>query len=295
MDYQMTEQHQWRHDRAHVRMLQQAHADHIESIYRGLAQQPGNPHGVRIQTFGRTRTFVAEGKRLENRAIFTGNEALDAFDAVLAYFDQQETTCFIEVNPANFYRTDPFSWESEVLPHLVHLGCRIEGFRCVWQCFTPPAAGNATDAHPIERFGPGQIDDYVALARRVETTRDWEKHGTELRGGESGAGWYHYIGYAGAEPCAVAGLFSNNGLGYLSWGYTHPDYRGRGYQSALIRRRVADAFTLDCHGAFTVSDFNIQSARNLQRCGFQLAYNYILLMYEPSAATTGAGDSGRGA
>ena len=70
----MNESSVWRHDRDHVRMLQQAHADHIETIYRGLGRRTRDPDGAELRAFGSTRVFATGENRLENRAIFTGNE-----------------------------------------------------------------------------------------------------------------------------------------------------------------------------------------------------------------------------
>ena len=103
----------WRHDQSHVHMLQNAHADHIEALYREYLSVPGNPKNVEIKTFGETRTFYADGEWLQNRAIFTGNETPEQFDEVLSHFIDKSADCVIEINPSNFYRTDPFSWDAE--------------------------------------------------------------------------------------------------------------------------------------------------------------------------------------
>src|SRR5690349_12686163 len=105
----------WRHDAEHIRHLQLAHAAYIESTYRGLTSKPGNPDGVRIETFGETRTFIANGPRFTNRAIFSGNETVETVDAVFSHFDANSAACIIEVNPANFYPSTPFSWRGTLL------------------------------------------------------------------------------------------------------------------------------------------------------------------------------------
>ena len=144
----------WVHDRDHVRRLQQAHADHIESRYRALLALPGNPAGVIIQNFGGVRTFIAAGQRLENRAIFAGDESEEQVRSVLQHFVDHRTNCVIEANPANFYVNPPATWEKRLLKQLVALGCTTHDFRCVWCC--PRGAEDATDlaGYRIEPFGP---------------------------------------------------------------------------------------------------------------------------------------------
>src|SRR6266550_338364 len=121
----------FQHDRAHVRLLQHAHADHIESQYRGMLALPGNPAGVIIRSFGDVRTFIAAGNRLENRAIFNGDETAEQVDEVLKHFAEHNANCVIEVNPANFYVNPPATWEKRLLNFLLERGCRIHDFRCV--------------------------------------------------------------------------------------------------------------------------------------------------------------------
>jgi hypothetical protein len=121
----------WMHDAAHIRRLQHAHADHIESIYTGLSLVAGNPDQIRIQRFGDTRTFIASGERFTNRIILSGNETVTDLATLFAYYDEYQAGCVIEVNPANFYPSTPFSWDSALVPALFAHGCELRHFRCV--------------------------------------------------------------------------------------------------------------------------------------------------------------------
>ena len=125
------------HERDTVANLQNAHADHIESDYRQLMSLAGNPHGIEILRIGRTRVFLSIRNRLENRAIFTGNETQEELREITACFDRKGVNGFFEINPSNFYRTDPFSWKSELLPALLNLGYHPGAFRCVWHLDEP--------------------------------------------------------------------------------------------------------------------------------------------------------------
>src|SRR5689334_10094017 len=122
----------WLHDRAHIRLLHHAHADHIEAAYRSMQSLPGNPQKVVIETIAGVRTFIASGSRLENRAIFSGEESVEQIGAVLRHFDGHASNCVIEVNPANHYVDPPKNWEQRLLKHLLSRGCYVDGLRCVW-------------------------------------------------------------------------------------------------------------------------------------------------------------------
>jgi len=266
------------HDRPHVRLLHHAHADHIESIYRGLLSLPGNPANVVIQSFGPARTFIAAGNRLENRAVFTGEETTGQIDSVLQHFIDHQSNLVIEVNPANFYVDPPRTWEKRLLKHLLHRGCVIHDMRCVWCRTLPRDRQDSATSHRILRFSSDQMDEYIKLALDVQVGGEWN---TERRAGNFQPGWTHYIGFDADAPAAMGSLFISGPSAYLAWWFTHPAHRSRGLQQAGILRRVHDAFDADCTQAFTVTDFNFSSPANLQRCGFQIAYNYLLLRRDP--------------
>jgi hypothetical protein len=267
------------HDRHHVRLLHQAHADHIEASYRGLLALPANPYRVIIKTFNQTRTFMAEGYRLENRAIFTGEETPDEIDAVLAHFEINDTNLVIEVNPANFYVNPPATWEKRLLNHLLLRGCIIHNFRCVWCRTKPLTSAEISPSARIERFDSNQLDDYIALASKVEEKTDFN---LQARAQNQIPGKFHYVVFNDAgHPEAVGGMFISNETAYLSWWFTHPSARKKGHQLAGILRRVQDAFAMGCRRVFTVTDFNFSSPANPQRAGLTLAYNYLLVRKDP--------------
>lgn len=272
------------HNRDTVRQLQQAHADHIESIYSGLAKIPGNPRKVEISKFGPTRVFWADEDRMENRAVFTGNESKEEFEQVTEFFRKKTRTCFVELNPDNFYRTNPFSWKSEVMPALLSLGYRPDAFRCVWHC--DKAHDGRHDGNISELLSYDSADTKKCIAARLEVLPEDDVQARvtaeEISYGQSAAGWLHYIGFDDGVPVSTSSLFVNNSLGYLKWGFTRQEYRNRGHQQAHIHRRIRDAFARGCASVFCVTDFDVVSANNLQRCGMTLAYNYVLMIKDPS-------------
>ncbi len=96
-------------------------------------------------------------------------------------------------------------------------------------------------------------------------------------------GWRHYVAYEGDRAVGTAALFVTGDTGWLGLGATVPDARGRGSQSELIVRRMVDAASLGCRWLVVETaqdepDQPNQSARNLRRLGFEVAYlrpNYL--------------------
>jgi GNAT superfamily N-acetyltransferase len=262
------------HDRPHVRLLQHAHADHIESMYRSMLALPQNPAQVLIQQIGPVRTFIAAGDRLENRAIFSGEESLQQIDQVLDHFAHHASNCVIEVNPANYYVYPPKNWQQRLLPHLLHRNCRIDGFRCVWHRSLSPHQNDPSPKHHWQHFGPDTFTDFERLTKILDPEKQWTP---EDRAAQSHPALAHYIAFEAAQPIATASLFITGTIAYLQWSWTHPQFRSRGLQQEAIQIRLQTAFSQGCTLAFTVTDFNFTSPRNLQRQGFQLAYNYLLV------------------
>jgi ribosomal protein S18 acetylase RimI-like enzyme len=81
-----------------------------------------------------------------------------------------------------------------------------------------------------------------------------------------------YLAYSGETPVAQAILDCRNDTAYLASASTLPEWRRRGFQSALIRRRLADARALGCRVVFGGADFESSSRTNQMACGLQVAY-----------------------
>lgn len=271
------------HTRETIQKLQHTHADYIEASYRQLSCLPGNPKGIEICKIGETRIFLSQENRLENRAIFTGNETLDELREVTSLFDKKGVEGYFELNPANFYRTEPFSWKSEILPALLELGYFPAMLRCVWylDSLNRQEASEAKSAL-IKRYLCTEADAFIEAKLKVEPVDDKniEKEKRALRHAFT-KDWINYIGFEEDDPVSLSKMFIKNDIGYLAWGYTLQEHRRKGHHSLHVLKRCKDAFASGCETVFSVTDFNIPSSISLQKLGFQLAYNYLLLERSP--------------
>lgn len=84
-------------------------------------------------------------------------------------------------------------------------------------------------------------------------------------------GWRLYIAELDGVPAAAAAVTLDGPRAYLAAASTLPAFRGRGCQTALIRRRLADAAAAGCTEACSLTAEPV-SRRNLERCGLELAY-----------------------
>lgn len=89
-------------------------------------------------------------------------------------------------------------------------------------------------------------------------------------------GWSCYVAYDGDRPAGAGALFVDGAVGWLGFGATLPDYRGRGAQSAILAARIEDARRQGCRTVVTETgeledDRPSNSYRNILRAGFREA------------------------
>jgi len=269
------------HDRTLVRRLHQAYADKTEDFFKGLQQAPGSDADVSLRTFGPARVLIARGHPWLSRATLTGEETYEQIDEIVAHFAQRGRICHVEWNPGNCHRPD--SWNDELGRHLLDLGFRPGGFRCVYVRDLAEAVANRHPEPAIRCFGPEELEEYAELAAGVEAWSEERRSrkAANLVHGEGSAAWRHYVGNFDRRPACVASLYTGRDTAYLEWSMTDPDFRRRGCHAAMIRKRLEDAAAAGCDLAFTITDVGTQSGKNLQREGFRLAYNYIMLKKDP--------------
>ena len=85
-------------------------------------------------------------------------------------------------------------------------------------------------------------------------------------------GWRLYIATVDGTPAAFAALFVRDGVGSLAGAATVPALRGRGCQTALLHRRIADADDDGCDLIASQATPGSVSQRNMERAGLRIAY-----------------------
>ena len=86
-------------------------------------------------------------------------------------------------------------------------------------------------------------------------------------------GWSCYVAYDGERPAGAGALFVHEGVGWLGFGATLPELRGRGAQSAILAARIEDARKQGCTTVVTETGELEEgrpsnSYRNILRAGF---------------------------
>ena len=209
--------------------------------------------------------------RYVNRAIGVGLGATAADEVVAslgAFYSARGMAPSLEVCP----------WTGPAL--LLALGAagyRLERFRNVYvhDLAEPPRE----PAVPIAEVGDSTADDRKRiLAGDVPADSDARRISDEfcdalalLRGK------FDLVALVDGVPAACGSLSVVGGVGWLGGAANLPAHRGTGLQTALVRHRLRLAAAAGCTFAAATALPDGQSARNLERLGFRLAYTQAVL------------------
>jgi GNAT superfamily N-acetyltransferase len=86
-----------------------------------------------------------------------------------------------------------------------------------------------------------------------------------------------FIAWVDGEPAGSAALCMRDGVATLFSTSTHPSFRRRGVQTALIRARLAHASAAGCDIAIVTTSPGSDSQRNVQRYGFDVSYTRVTM------------------
>jgi ribosomal protein S18 acetylase RimI-like enzyme len=132
----------------------------------------------------------------------------------------------------------------------------------------PTTADRAGDPVTIDRVTTADtmedyLDAYVAGWGIAE--KDQAQFKVNVRPWLNQAGWSLYVGRLNGQPAAAATLFLQDSVGYLADATTSPAFRRRGFQSALLRRRISDAAATGVDTVFSGAAPFSTSHRNMER------------------------------
>lgn len=88
---------------------------------------------------------------------------------------------------------------------------------------------------------------------------------------------HDFVAFVDDLPAACGSVNVVDGVGWLGGAATLQDFRGQGLQQALLAHRLHLARKLKCSFAACTAVPDGQSARNLERLGFQLLYTQTVL------------------
>jgi hypothetical protein len=132
----------------------------------------------------------------------------------------------------------------------------------------------------VDEVTDDTLEEWLAMLRvgNDMTTPDAAAISDEwARASRKVAGARDYLAYVDGTAAGCGSVIPESGLGWLGGATTAPAYRRRGVQGALVRRRMTAAYESGCDLAVVTAVPSGDSARNVARLGFTLAYCHAVL------------------
>jgi ribosomal protein S18 acetylase RimI-like enzyme len=157
---------------------------------------------------------------------------------------------------------------------LARFGFFQSGFHVSLIC-EPASSAAVGDPVAIEQIATARtmedyLDAYVGGWQIPE--KDQAQFKANVRPWLNRTGWSLYLGRLYGQPAAAATLYLKDGVGYLADATTRPAFRRRGFQSALLRRRICDAAAAGADTVFSGAAPFSMSHRNMERIGMRVQF-----------------------
>jgi GNAT superfamily N-acetyltransferase len=231
-----------------------------------LERLPGNPLGIDYRWVD--ETAVALMSRLKPFARVVGLRAgLERhIEPLVSWYRERGIKPTFEMIPGHY--------DAGLGQELARLDFFQSGFH-VSLIGEPAGTADADDAIVIEQITTAEamedyLDAYVAGWGIAE--KDQAQFKGNVRPWLNQAGWSLYVARLSGQAAAAATLYLKDGVGYLADAATDPAFRGRGLQSALLRRRIRDAGAVGADTVFSGATPFSTSHRNMERVGMRVHF-----------------------
>ena len=233
-----------------------------------LRKQRGNPLGVEVRRLGSTVALLmraAPGWEF-NRVIGLASDQYERLDEMADWYARKDVRCYVESVPTLTSASD--------LRLLADKGFWQVSFHSV--LYGVPAGGLRGTATGVEVLEAGDSDmvEFAEMYMVYFSLSDDVVEGAKANVAAEyrQPGWRLYIATVDARPAAFGVLHEHDGIGSLAGAATLPEFRGRGCQSALLARRIADATADGCELVVSQAMPGSSSHRNMERAGLRVAY-----------------------
>jgi ribosomal protein S18 acetylase RimI-like enzyme len=248
-----------------VRRLESASVAFSEGWLRGIAARPGNPRQLRLETFGDAFAAAATGVPdldFMNRVHGLRPEDAHHLPAILAFYAGTGIRPWFELFPTE-------DGVDRVAGAVARAGAVPESYATfLYGTAAPPPARDAAGVG-VGLVAREDVDAFAEVLLRGHGVPEAEVPNAvaDHRHWPDQPGWTLYVATVGGDPAAAAVLQVRDGIGYLANAATLPAFRGRGCQTALLVRRIADAEAAGCELVAGQATFGSTSQRNMQRLG----------------------------
>jgi ribosomal protein S18 acetylase RimI-like enzyme len=246
---------------------------------RVIEARPANPFGVAFREANGVTALMARSIPVPsfNRIIGLrdGHQAL--FAGLDDWYGAHGVACRVDIAPGDL--TPAFA-ETLAKRNYVQSGFHTS-------LYGLPDGADASSADiAIARVGSADameqfLDVYLAGWGIPDDHRQGAK--TNMRGWRGRPDWQLLLASIDGTPAAAAKLYIHDRIGYFADAATHPDFRGRGLQTALLHHRRHLAKTNGAELVYGGAEFGSSSHRNMERLGMRVLHTRALWTKTKSA------------
>ncbi len=127
----------------------------------------------------------------------------------------------------------------------------------------------------IRRIGPDEAAQFAAIAAPAFDMTDASQ--PVIAALANDPDWHLYMSFDKDRPAGSGAIYIKGSFAYTDWAATHPDYRRRGSQTAILNARISDALDSGCATIVTMTGEAVpgdpqHSYNNILKRGFAEAY-----------------------
>jgi GNAT superfamily N-acetyltransferase len=251
-----------------IRRTLEAEIAYTVSRMAVLERIPGNPVGIAFRHLeGGAVALMARHLPVPSFNSVVGLRAghEQHIGPLIDWYRQQE------VEPQ--FETVPGYYDPALGRELARLGYYQSGFHTSLVCDPDLALPAVPSGVTVERVeSPAALEAFLDAYIAGRSIPQGAQFKANVRPWLGEPGWQLYLARCEGRPAAAAILYQHDKVGYCADATTDPAFRGRGLQTALLARRIADAKAAGVDFICGGADFQSQSHRNMERVGMRVQF-----------------------
>ncbi|SES01508.1 hypothetical protein SAMN04487944_11526 [Gracilibacillus ureilyticus] len=249
--------------------LEKSEIDLLTSRLTSIKKMEGNPMGVEVKLFGNASAFSVKNIPGPSFNTVKGLQAGDEpfIEQIIDFYKQKEIPVRFEISPANA--------SPELFTYLHRSGCYQLGFHTVlYKTNYCDRIEEMNSKISIRELRENEFDIFAEIYTKGFAMPAFLKSGVAQNNQVlyNSDCWTFYLAFIENEPSGIGVMFRKEGIASLAAATTLPEFRQRGVQSSLIRKRMIQAFSENCHLITGQAQFGSVSQNNMERAGMKIAY-----------------------
>jgi hypothetical protein len=252
--------------------LENAEIDALCSRLTAIQEINGNPMGVEIQKFGDATAFSVTnipGPSFNTVKGLTANDE-KYVEEIIHFYNQKEIPVRFELTPAHV--------SSDLLTYLNKLGFyQLDFHTSLYKVTDSDSTLSEEKVEPqisIRELEGDEFDTFAEIYTNGFQMPSFLKSGVAQNNKilYNNPNWTFYLASIDNVPAGIGVLFIKDRIATLAAAATVSSLRKKGIQSALIKKRIHQAFLKECDLIAGQAKFGSTSQTNMEKAGMKIAY-----------------------